>query len=333
MTNFIYKAHLLSQRFNEDWSEVDQDYSAPEVTLMSTVANVTKNEYGYIDGTGVYLFGPNGTVGLEFEPASVLRLTWVGGVTDVLWIDAHVRNGDQVVGFDGFYIELGGAALPSFASAGAFTAFMNAADQSEPKNGLFRTARDFKWAEAGALERIEGDSGRNTLLGAQNDDAIYGFGGRDVLRGYAGDDTMYGGAHNDKLWGYEGNDMLYGDNGHDQLFGDAGDDRLNGGRGNDTLDGGAGTDRLTGKQGADTFVFKAGYGTDRVLDMNVADGDRIQIDDALWGGGKTVMEVLSSYGRFYDDRVVLTFAGGDRLYIHEGAEDGLVGLHGAIDFI
>lgn len=330
MTNFVYTAHLLSKRFSPDWTTMDQDYSTPEVRLMSTVPHVEKTG-GQIDGTGVYLFGPNGTVGLEFGPVVALRLTWAGGVTDLLWIDAHVYSGDQVIGFDGFYIELGGAALPSFASAEAFSDFLNTAATSEPRNGLFRQGREFLWAEARSLVSIEGDSGNDLLAGAAGDDMIRGYAGADTLQGNNGNDTLRGGGFNDKLWGGGGDDLLYGDGGKDRLFGGPGADRLLGGAGNDTLDGGAGNDRLTGGTGADTFVFGAGYGRDRVQDMNVAEGDRIRLDDALWGGGLGVMEVLSTYGTFGDGSVVLKFAGGHWLTILEGAEDGLVGLHGAID--
>lgn len=334
MTNFVYQAQLLSERFNEDWSEVDSTYSTPEVILMSTSDRASTDEWGSVNGTGVYLFGPTGTYGLEFEPAQVQRLTWSGGVTDVLWIDGHVRAGDQVVGFDTFYIVLGGDALPTFGSVEAFNDFrFNDAQIGTPDDGLFRLTRDFKWAEADGLLKIEGDDGKNVLLGAHNDDVIWGYAGRDVLRGYAGNDEMRGGSHNDKMWGYEGDDTLYGDGGHDLMFGDDGTDRLYGGRANDTLDGGAGDDRLTGNVGADTFVFMAGYGRDRVLDMNVAEGDRIQLDDALWGGGKSIMEVFDAYATFSDGKVVLDFDGGERLYIYEGTTDGLVGLHGAIDII
>lgn len=66
------------------------------------------------------------------------------------------------------------------------------------------------------------------------------------------------------------------------LFGEAGNDRLDGGAGNDRLLGGSGLDTLIGGSGADVFVLDQwGTGTgqfnpglDRILDFNVAEGDR-----------------------------------------------------------
>ena len=55
------------------------------------------------------------------------------------------------------------------------------------------------------------------------------------------------------------------------LEGGAGSDALMGEEGDDTLDGGADNDVLYGGSGDDTFVFRAGHGTDTILDFT--DGD------------------------------------------------------------
>lgn len=335
MTNYVFTSHLIMDRFSPDWSTSDRSYSTPEVVLMSTAERVSYNAWDYVDGTGLYLFGPNGTYALEFEPVEVQRLTWSGGVTDVLWIDAHVRAGDAVIGFDVFYIALGGAALPTFASVAEWDEFiLNDAVPSAPTDGLFRPGRAFRWAEAEGLLQIAGDDKDDVLNGAQNDDVIMGYGGRDMLRGYGGNDTLYGGDQNDQLRGDAGNDRLLGEKGNDRLSGGDGDDRLFGNKGSDRLDGGTGNDTLTGGMGADTFVFAAGYGTDKITDMNVADGDRIRLDASLWDGDLTVMEVINQFARFKGDtNVVLTFDTGDKLRIFAADADDLIGFHAAIDII
>ena len=335
MIYFTYAAHLHTARFNEDWSEVTETYSTPDVVLMSPIDRVAYNEWGQIDGTGLFLAGPSGTTPLETEPVMVQRLSWDGNYTDVLWIDVHVRDSEGgVLGFDTYYIELGGTPLPEFASEQAFGDFLMGVGQTTPIKGLFKDGRAFRFAEGMALERIEGEPTRDKLVGDLYDDLILGKDGRDRLYGAEGNDTLVGGAHNDLLDGGSGNDELRGDGGHDTLLGGDGDDRLYGRRGNDVLDGGAGNDRLSGSTWADTFVFGTGYGTDRILDMNVAEGDRIQLSAALWDGTMTAFEVIEEFGSFdLADRVVLRFDGGEVLHIIEAGTDALMGLHTAIDII
>ncbi len=100
-------------------------------------------------------------------------------------------------------------------------------------------------------ETLTGDDLVNVLIGGLGNDTIDGLGGNDVLKGGVGDDTLRG-----------GNDT----------------DRLMGGAGNDRLDGGTGDDYLIGGDGNDTFVFRSGYGDDKIEDFNPGSGanaDRI----------------------------------------------------------
>ncbi len=80
---------------------------------------------------------------------------------------------------------------------------------------------------------------------------------------------------------------LTGNTGANRLNGAAGNDTLIGGAGNDTLSGGSGNDTLTGGAGLDTFRFdsalSATLNVDRLSDF-VAVDDRIQVDDAVFGG-------------------------------------------------
>jgi len=66
------------------------------------------------------------------------------------------------------------------------------------------------------------------------------------------------------------------DGGKDTLLGGGGNDTLIGGYGNDRLVGGNGDDVLSGGTGGDRFVFSdPRHGTDRILDFDAAEGDRI----------------------------------------------------------
>lgn len=75
--------------------------------------------------------------------------------------------------------------------------------------------------------------------------SLIGDSGNDTLTGANDADTLLGGAGDDSLEGNAGNDALYGGTGADHLAGDAGRDGLFGGIGDaDTLDGGSGDDRF-----------------------------------------------------------------------------------------
>jgi Ca2+-binding RTX toxin-like protein len=124
-----------------------------------------------------------------------------------------------------------------------------------------------------------------TVLGGQQNDALFGNGAANVLVGNLGDDRLDGGLGADDLIGGGGIDTadymgrtisvsvtldglandgqpgefdrvaqienVGGGSGDDQLTGDAGSNRLSGGGGRDTLDGGLGSDTLLGDDQAD----------------------------------------------------------------------------------
>ena len=142
-----------------------------------------------------------------------------------------------------------------------------------------------------------GDLGQDILQGNLGQDTIEGGQGDDIVYGGQGDDALFGGAAADLLFGDKGDDVLQGNAGADTLQGGVGDDRLHGGQGDDVLFGGDGDDRLsgdygddilTGGAGADLFVFFAGGGADRVLDFNLAEGDRVGL---LGGAAYSVAQV------------------------------------------
>ena len=79
---------------------------------------------------------------------------------------------------------------------------------------------------------------------------------------------------------------ITGNGAANSLKGAAGADRLIGAAGNDRLIGGLGNDRLTGGLGADIFRFDAALSSttnrDTITDFNPAQGDRIQLENAVF---------------------------------------------------
>jgi Ca2+-binding RTX toxin-like protein len=153
-------------------------------------------------------------------------------------------------------------------------------------------------------DTMTGDAGGNDFGGEDGDDSLSGNGGNDTLEGARGNDVLLGGLNNDIL-----------DGGRDE-------DTLNGGQGNDTLDGGKGDDILIGGKGKDDIIFAAGSGTDVVLAF--AQGiDDVILDEDLWGGGLSVLDVINTFGTLSPtgDRFTLDFGTGDVLILRGSAFD------------
>jgi len=138
--------------------------------------------------------------------------------------------------------------------------------------------------------------GLDYLRGGEGDDRIYGGWGFDDVHGNQGSDTLSGGQAGDWVVGGQGSDSLSGDDGDDLVYGNLGDDTLDGGpgpdivrggqgsdilhggAGNDFLSGDLGDDTLTGGSGADVFSSFGAAGLDRIVDFNLAEGDRVRLD-------------------------------------------------------
>jgi Ca2+-binding RTX toxin-like protein len=145
-------------------------------------------------------------------------------------------------------------------------------------------------------DTISGGDGQNYLRGDEGGDVIRGGAGFDDANGNMGDDTVstgagddyaVGGKDNDRLsgeaggdvvWGNLGNDTQDGGDGNDQVRGGQGDDTITGGAGNDFVSGDRGNDTIAGGTGADIFHGSQDAGLDRVVDFNLAEGDRVQLD-------------------------------------------------------
>lgn len=162
---------------------------------------------------------------------------------------------------------------------------------------------------------IKGRRGEDTLTGADGNDKIYAGSQKDILYGDAGKDKLKGGGGNDTLYGGNGNDKLYGQSGADELIGGFGKDNLWGDAGQDTLDGGegsSGNDTLTGGDDADVFIFSSGQ--DVITDFQ-DDLDTLWLDQALWGGGLNIAEVISTYAQPDTEGTLFDFGNGSTLLL------------------
>ncbi|SFC58494.1 M10 family metallopeptidase C-terminal domain-containing protein [Tropicimonas isoalkanivorans] len=160
----------------------------------------------------------------------------------------------------------------------------------------------------GHANRIAGNGGSNILSGRGGDDVLIGRSGADRLIGGAGADLMKGGTGDDTyivnsasdrvaeragggldtvissvslaLRGLDrhvenltlsGKSNLFamGTGAANALTGNAGDNVLSGRGGNDTVMGRGGDDRMSGGAGSDRFLFRAGDGSDTIIDFDV----------------------------------------------------------------
>ena len=133
---------------------------------------------------------------------------------------------------------------------------------------------------------IRGDDGNDSITGSPSFDDINGNMGNDTCVGGLGSDFVVGGKDNDVLFGEAGEDLVYGNLGSDTCEGGDGNDIIRGGQDNDVTNGGAGDDFVSGDKGDDTMSGGAGAdtfntfgdaGIDRVIDFNLAEGDRVQL--------------------------------------------------------
>ena len=148
------------------------------------------------------------------------------------------------------------------------------------------TGSDTLSADAGA-NYIRGGNGDDSIAGGTGFDDINGNQGNDTAVSGGGDDWVVGGKDNDSLTGSAGQNLVYGNLGNDTCEGGDGADIVRGGQDGDIVRGGNGDDFVSGDKGDDTMTGGAGAdifhtfgdaGIDRVLDFNLAQGDRVMLD-------------------------------------------------------
>lgn len=346
MISYTYNAFHSQMRVWGNWENPVYTVFPYVATLGAPEGKGSTDQYGNLNREGLVLKRFGMEEDLSEQMVIVTRMKWADPVsglqkwTDLIWINLHVYeeiNGEQqLIGFDEIYIPLNGTPLPTFETTQDWLDFRQDATMGQPPRGPFVPGASFDWAAGMSMLSALGSADGEAIVGSVRDDLITAAGGNDTVRSLDGDDVVRGGGGRDRLILGNGDDKGFGDAGNDVLQGGNGKDTLNGGAGNDTLDGGTDNDLLFGGLGGDTFVFAAGYGSDRVTDFNVAEGDRLRLDDALWGGAPlNVFDMIGQFATFpsANDRVIFTFAGGERIVLIQDTADGLVGLHDAIDII
>jgi Ca2+-binding RTX toxin-like protein len=188
---------------------------------------------------------------------------FVDGYTGTYRVDvsqtgtATTPAGEMLVGAAGGDTLQGGAGGDTITGGASGANYLRGNDGDDVING------------GAAFDDINGNMGNDTLHGGAGDDWVVGGKDNDVQFGDAGNDIVWGNLGNDTLDGGDGNDQVRGGQGDDSLTGGAGDDYISGDRGNDTESGGA---------GADIFHTSQDAGIDKVLDFNLAEGDRVMLD-------------------------------------------------------
>ena len=117
----------------------------------------------------------------------------------------------------------------------------NNANQPAMHSRYEHMSRNYESMQAianGLLNKIQGNSGSEVLIGGFKNDYINGQKGNDLIAGIGGNDIIKGGAGDDIILAGAGNDRLHGNRGNDLIYGGAGHDTINGGKGNDILLGG-----------------------------------------------------------------------------------------------
>ena len=245
------------------------------------------------------------------------------------WLSIWDAGGTDTIRYNGSadaVINLNSATLDNSPTGGGPLSYL-VNDASNSYFGGFTIAADFTDAlanqatESGVIiENAIGGKGNDSITGNGVANKLLGRGGADTIDGLRGDDTIRGGNGKDTLNGGFGNDTLLGDGARDKIIGGWGSDVLKGGSGNDVLNGARGDiDRMWGGAGRDAFIFRDGFGSDRIMDFE-DDLDTIRLDDNLWVGNLTVQQVLDQFGSEVGNNIVLDFGGGDRLLIRNVAD-------------
>jgi len=206
--------------------------------------NDGRDTYRYAKGDGVDMiwdYRPgDDVIELSGYSLSDIRATWVGKVAN--WIGTPKHNKLALVFSDGGGIvfndysgldtstaaalRLGDGTVVSFAQLIAMAGPKPASEQSNDDRDV--AARSYAWRDLGKGLSLYGGNEKDKLIGATNDDNLYGNEGVNGLNGKDGNDQLYGGNTRDAMLGGTGDDIGYGNGGDDLIVGGAGSDRLYG---------------------------------------------------------------------------------------------------------
>ncbi|MCB9994305.1 MAG: hypothetical protein H6873_11695 [Hyphomicrobiaceae bacterium] len=285
-------------------------------------------QYINVGGGGTYFgFGGNDLIN-NGPPDGYGKLYGQGGndtiITYGYGAKAYGGSGNDTIRNVGMLISTmdGGSGVDLFDLAGNFSGLNFTLNMATGISNI-GTVRNFENVlgenSASRSDNIRGTGGANIIDGRQGADILRGMNGNDQLFGGDQNDKLFGGNDNDQLFGGNNKDTLRGENGNDSLFGEAGadtllggnnNDILRGGDGNDLLDGGKGNDDLNGGANADRFKYGKNYDRDlvRKFQDNV---DTLLIDNNLWKGNLSVLQVLQKFAHVAHGDVVFNFGHGD----------------------
>jgi Ca2+-binding RTX toxin-like protein len=155
-------------------------------------------------------------------------------------------------------------------------------------------------ASGDGLRAAQGFVNSYVNTGTGNDVVSGGASGSTFLMGIGDDAVTLLASEGSVLDGGIGNDNLKitGASSSTRLYGGIGNDQLQGGSGADNLSGGIGSDVIKGGAGADNFHFTGAdmlSGTDKLVDFNGSEGDKIFLSSNLTGFEKgTAVKFVSA---------------------------------------
>lgn len=256
--------------------------------------------------TGDTVYGFNSTAGRDWFAAAnsssrVIFAVWDAGGRDTLDFSGYSQN--QTIELrEGFFSNVGGLVGNVAVAQGAKienaiggfgndtingNALDNDIDGGAGFDSVFSGAGNDTIDGGAGTSYLRGEEGNDSIVGGAVFDDLHGNTGNDTVRGGVGDDYVVGGKDQDVLFGEDGADLVYGNIGADTGDGGAGNDVVRGGQDNDSISGGAGADFMSGDKGSDTvsggagadiFHISSDAGSDYVLDFNLGEGDRVQLD-------------------------------------------------------
>ena len=261
------------------------------------------------------LYGGDGDDTYVVENAGDVTDETGGGGTDLV-----ISRINWTLGADIENLTLGSA---GGSTSGWGNTLANVITGNSGQNGLYGEDGADTLDGAANNDNLHGGAGDDLLIGGVGDDLLEGGAGDDRMEGGDGSDvyiydsygdlvidsgslgidrvessldvamTSFTGVETLTLTGSattgtgDGNaNTVTGNASANTLSGAGGDDILNGMNGDDLLIGGVGADRMTGGAGADRFQFGAGEmaNNDRILDLNFAEGDIIDVSGVRVGG-------------------------------------------------